>query len=322
MKLPRRYPVTLLSITSKRMLTFTLGLLLSGLAWADSTINKQFDIAAGGTIKLTTELGSIEVNSHDKPKVQVEVEVEGFESDEFTVEFEQKGNALEIKGTRHGSSWGWGNRKVHFEITVPKAFNLDLRTSGGSIRVDDLKGEVNVYTSGGSLHFGNIEGSINGSTSGGSVTVDGAKGKVEVRTSGGSLNLGDIDGDVYGRTSGGSIRLGSVSGETNVATSGGSIRIDDAGGKVVAKTSGGSVDLTLSRQPKGDCEISTSGGSITARLAADIAVNLDARGNKVRSDFEVNGETQAKYKLKGPINGGGPELELHTSAGNIYIKKM
>lgn len=315
--------VNLLQLFANRTLTATiaLGLLLSGPLLADEEIKKSFDMAPGGLIKLNTDVGSIEVNSHNKSRVDVEVEIDGLDADEFEVSFEQKGATLVIKGDRRGGSWGWGSRKVHFEITVPKEFNLDMRTAGGSIRIDDLKGEVMVNTSGGSLYFGNIEGQIDGHTSGGSVTVDGAKGNVEVRTSGGSLTLGDIDGDVYGRTSGGSIRLGAVTGETNIATSGGSIRIEDAGGKVKAKTSGGSVDITISRQPKGDSEISTSGGSITARLADDIAVMLDARGHKVRSEFDVNGEKSAKYKLKGPINGGGPELELHTSAGNVYIKK-
>ncbi len=311
-----RLQVAIKNIVSVSLL---LGLVFSGQLLAEEDIKKSFDMEPGGLLKLDTDIGSIEVNSHSKNRVDVQVEIDGLDADEFEVSFKQNGDKLVIKGDRKGG--GWGSRKVHFEITVPKEFNLDMRTAGGSIRVDDLKGEVLVNTSGGSLYFGNIEGQIDGHTSGGSVTVDGAKGNVEVRTSGGSLTLGDIDGDVYGRTSGGSIRLGAVSGETNIATSGGSIRIEDAGGKVKAKTSGGSVDITISRQPKGDSEIATSGGSITARLAEDIAVTLDARGQKVRSEFEVNGETSAKYKLKGPINGGGPELELHTSAGNVYIKK-
>jgi HSP20 family molecular chaperone IbpA/carbon monoxide dehydrogenase subunit G len=301
--------------------TALLSLLFSGQLQAED-IARSFDMAPGGLIKLNTDVGSIEVNSHSKSRVEVKVEIDGLDPDEFTVSFDQQGSTLIIKGERNGGGWGWGSRKVHFDITLPKEFNLDLRTAGGSIRVDDLKGEVLVNTSGGSLYFGHIEGLIDGRTSGGSVTVEGARGKVNLRTSGGSLTIGDIDGDIYGRTSGGSIQVGSVSGETDVATAGGSIHIENAGGKVTAKTSGGSVSLTLSQQPKNDSEVSTSGGSITLRMASNIAVNLDARGNKVRSDFAVNGKTEAKYKLKGPINGGGPELELHTSAGNVYIKKL
>lgn len=296
--------------------------LLSTSVWADREIEKSFDVEQGGLLELDTDMGSINVESHSSNRIKVSVEIEGWDEDEFEVSFKTTSNGLKIEGDKTGGNWGsWGSRRVRFDITVPQNFNLDMRTSGGSIRVDDLIGNVEVDTSGGSLRFGNIEGEIDGRTSGGSIRVEGAKGNVKVRTSGGSLSIGDIAGDIHGRTSGGSIRLGAVSGTADVATSGGSIRIEEVGGQVEAKTSGGSVELTLSKQPKGHSDISTSGGSITAYLADGIAVDLYARGRKVYSDFSVNGETSAKYKLKGPINGGGPELELQTSAGNVYIKK-
>ena len=296
--------------------------LMSNSVWADREIEKNFEVEQGGMLELDTDMGSIEVETHQSNSIKVSIEIEGLDEDEFDVTFDETSNGLSIEGNKKDSNWGsWGSRRVRFDITVPKHYNLNLHTSGGSIRVDDLVGNAEVDTSGGSLSFGNIEGEIDGRTSGGSIRVEGAKGNVKVRTSGGSLSIGDIAGDIHGRTSGGSIRLGVVSGTADVATSGGSIRIEEVGGQVEAKTSGGSVELTLSKQPKGHSDISTSGGSITAFLAEGIAVDLYARGRKVYSDFEVNGETSAKYKLKGPINGGGPELELQTSAGNVYIKK-
>lgn len=295
-------------------------LLFSSDLLADRTVTKSFDVKSGGLLELSTDYGSIEVTSHRASSIVVEVEIDGFDEDEFELQFEPNSGGLEIIGQGQ-SSWSWGNRRVHFDIRVPEEYNLELSTRGGSIRVGDLKGQVAVRTSGGSLRFGDIEGDIKGHTSGGSISVQSCKGDVKVETSGGSLSIGDVSGDVHGRTSGGSISLESISGTANVATSGGSIKMGNVGGQVSAKTAGGSIKVAITKQPKGDSELSTSGGSIRVTLSPDIAVDLYARGRKVYSDFEVDGKTSAEYKLKGPINGGGPELELHTSSGNVYIEK-
>ncbi|WMS85697.1 DUF4097 family beta strand repeat-containing protein [Pleionea litopenaei] len=300
---------------------FSVMLSWSQLSFADQTVEKTFDVKAGADLVVDTDIGSIHVETHSSSQITAKIEIEGLDDDEFSVRFNPSNGGLRIDGDKQSSDWGWGSRRVKFSLVVPKEFNVQLETAGGSISIDDLQGNVDVRTSGGSLTFGNIIGNIDGRTSGGSISVDGAEGDVRVRTSGGSLSLGDIKGTLHGRTSGGSISLGLVTGPADVATSGGSIRIKNAGGEVKARTSGGSVDVTFTQQPKGNSDISTSGGSITARLSKDIAVNLYARGRKVYSDFPVNGETEAKYKLRGPINGGGPELELQTSSGSVYIKE-
>jgi len=284
-------------------------------------IEKSFDVAKGGELKIKTDVGSIDVSTHSSSTIDVQVEIEGYDSDEFEVNFNHKGDSLIIEGDKLKRNSGWGSRKIAFEIVVPESYNLDLNTSGGSIRVTDLTGKVDTHTSGGSLHFGHINGDIKGHTSGGSINVDGAEGEVDIHTSGGSINVGDVKGNLKGRTSGGSITLGKISGEADVKTSGGSIDIKEVGGAIIGKTSGGSINVTISKQPSGPTELHTSGGSVTAYLADNIAVDLDARGKKIKSDFEVDGQTKAKRKLQGEINGGGPELSLKTSSGNVYIKK-
>lgn len=285
-------------------------------------INKSFDVGRDGTLKIDTDVGSIEIATHAAETVKVTVEIDGFDSDDFEVTFDHDGDSLSIEGDKRNNSSSWGRRSVHFDIVVPEQYNLSLDTSGGSIRVSDLKGQVAAKTSGGSLRFGNIAGDIKGRTSGGSIKVEEALGDVDIHTSGGSIHVGTVEGNVVARTSGGSITLGKVSGEANVKTSGGSIKVESVGGAITGKTSGGSIKVAMAKQPTGDTELRTSGGSVTVYLADDIAVDLEARGDKVKSDFEVNGKTKAKRKLHGPINGGGPKLELRTSSGTVYIKSM
>ncbi|MCO7224427.1 DUF4097 domain-containing protein [Pleionea sp. CnH1-48] len=306
----------------RRLILASVALLSLQVMAGGEVIKKSFDVNAGEELRVATDVGSIEIETHSRSTVKVHVEIEGFDSDDFSVDMDYNSGVMKIDGKRNSRGWSrGGKRKVHFFVTIPERFNVDLSTRGGSIRVQDLEGEVQADTSGGSLKFGNIKGDINGRTSGGSISVGDVEGNVKVKTSGGSLRIGRIDGNIRGRTSGGSISLDGVAGKADVATSGGSIRIDSVGRSISAKTSGGSIKAVFEKQPDGDSELSTSGGSITVTLPDDAALDIDARGSKVVSDFSIGGVKKAKRKLKGSINGGGPELELHTSAGSVYIKR-
>ena len=98
-------------------------------------------------------------------------------------------------------------------------------------------------------------------------------------------------------------------------------------GQTEAATSGGSITARLLEQPPGDCSFKTSGGSITIALDEKVAVDVDAHtsAGKVSCDFPVvttvQGE-QKKNELRGKINGGGPLLTAHTSAGSVHLQKQ
>lgn len=302
-------------------LTFVLS---AGAATA-RTEQRSFDVQPGGTLELDTDRGRIEVTTDSGSKVHIEVRIEGSQADRFSLDFDQQGDRVKVEGDYQGSSWGWGgnNLKVDFRITVPRRFNVDLHTSGGSISVADLEGDVTAKTSGGSLHFGNIQGTVMAKTSGGSIELEGSQGDADVETSGGSIRIGRVDGRVLASTSGGSIRIDQARGNVEAETSGGSIHVDEVQGDIRASTSGGSVTAYIAEQPQGDCRLTTSGGRVQVYLADGIAVDLDAQasGGKVRSDFEVRGGHAGKSTLRGEIQGGGPQLYLRSSGGGVSIER-
>jgi DUF4097 and DUF4098 domain-containing protein YvlB len=314
-------------------------LLSVALADTEDRITRSFDVKPGGWLKIMADRGSIEVNTSGRDRVDVEItrEVDTWTDSEaeeilenFEIELSQSGNdvIIEAKFRKKFSSF-WDrirNRlKVRFIVTVPEKYNVDLHTSGGSITVDDLEGEVKSHTSGGSLHFGNIKGPVYGKTSGGSITLEGCIGDAEVRTSGGSLNIGEVDGNVVASTSGGSIRIESAKGTVDASTSGGSIKVNEVMGTINASTSGGSITAHISKQPQSNCKLKTSGGGINVYMADGISVDLDARtsGGRVSTDFPVTVQGELKKNaLMAKINGGGPELYLRTSGGNIKLHRL
>jgi hypothetical protein len=286
----------------------------------ERTFTRSFDVNPGGELLVETDFGSIEIRTSAQNTVDVEIVaiVDTNSEDraeklleDFIISYDQDGDNVYVDAEYdHGRDrWNSHRRiKVHYNITVPKEYNLDLHTSGGSISVDDLQGEVLCKTSGGSLNFANIVGSIDGRTSGGSVNLESCEGPAEVRTSGGSIQIGRVMGNVDARTSGGSIR------------------VDEILGAITAKTSGGSVHAYLSAQPEDDCSLETSGGNVEVYLAKDISVNVDARtsGGKINTEFPVmvDGEISSSSLHVTIGNAARNDLYLRTSGGNIYLRQM
>jgi len=321
-----------------------------------NVIERTYNVKAGGNLTVTSEFGAIEIQTAEQDEIEIVITKAAKSLKrsakealaDFEVSFSPEDTDVHIEGKfKHGREH-WRkilNRlEIRFHVTVPKNYNADLETQGGSIKVGDLDGTIRAHTSGGSLRFGNITGTVWGRTSGGSIkltscgspvdlktsggsieAVDVA-GDVRAQTSGGSLRFGDIKGSIWGKTSGGSIKVASCSGGADVQTSGGSIRLENVGGDVNAKTSGGSIHAVTKTQLQDACRLRTSGGGITLTLIPDIAVDVDAEtsGGRVSTNFAVESVIQGKVprnRLKGSINGGGPLLKLHTSGGNIHLQK-
>jgi hypothetical protein len=284
------------------------------------TDTKTFAVAAGGKLVLETDRGSIDIKTTGNDKVTIEINYKVRHSDEdeaeeiikdFEISYDQNGSELYVNGEKKHKSHGfWGDNdhlSIDFVITVPKKFNIDVNTHGGSISVGDLDGEAKANTSGGSLTFENINGPVKGETSGGSIRLESCSGMVDINTSGGSITIGRVEGDITAHTSGGSIS------------------VEEVKGAIDASTSGGSISATISRQPKSDCRLTTSGGGIEVYLAKDINVDLDAEtsAGHVETDFPVKISGRfLKSRVAAEINNGGPELYLRTSAGNIEIREL
>ena len=311
---------------SKKLLTtiiLTAFFVSAGCLPADVTekINRSFNVGEGGTLTLSSDIGSIEIKCTTRDKVDVEVQFQSGRLSmeklketikDFTIDFSQNGKDVIITAKyKKDSSKIWKyfgkNLRVKFLIDVPQKYNVDLKTAGGSISVEDLEGKVKSRTSGGSLDFGRIKGPVYGVTSGGSINLEACSVSAEVKTSGGSISIGHVTGNVLAKTSGGSIHVEEVLGTIN------------------ASTSGGSVKVNISKQPKDDCKLTTSGGTVTAYLVKGVKLNINAKtsGGRVRTEFPVTVKGDlSKRSLVAELNGGGPELYLRTSGGSIYIKEL
>jgi len=314
------------SITRWALMALLSGLLVSGSACylegegIEKRSQKSFTVTENGTLFLKTDIGAIDVEIGSDDTVVVEVSRKAKTASErraerimkdFTLDFRQDGKDVHVTAEYHRGrrlmSWLGNRLHVRFTVRVPRTYNLDLRTSGGGIAVDDLEGRISARTSGGGLRFGAVKGPVVARTSGGTIRMEACGGIAELKTSGGSITLGRVHGDV------------------TASTSGGSIRIEEIMGSIDAHTSGGSIKVAISRQPERNCRLTTSGGTITVSLFGGVKLNLDAKtsGGRVHTDFPVTvrGEISRRM-LKAELNGGGPELYLRTSGGSIHIREL
>ncbi len=303
----------------------------------DEVIKERFEIADGGLLLIDSDLGSIEVEGGRGNDVVVTI-IKGANNvnrseaeklfDRFTIDFDQTRNGLEIKGEydKPGRRWNWGNKglRVMYRISVPENIEVDLKTSGGSIHIDNIAGAAKMRTSGGSLSIEDVGGPVMAKTSGGSIKGRNLGGSADLNTSGGSISIDSANGNVHAQTSGGSINIADVNGMVDASTSGGGIRLKEIAGVVNASTSGGSIEAEVLGQPDEDMRLSTSGGTVTLRLDPSVRADIDAQapGGPVSTDFgiSVRGEIK-KSKLQGEINGGGPLLTLRSSGGSVRIRE-
>lgn len=319
-------------------LAAALGLLAITAAHAatDSNIRRTFGVAQGGTLTVDADLGNLTITGGGSG-VTVEVKRRAHASSrsradeifkQYEVKMDQSGNDVRVTARYdHPFSWfHWtDDLDVDFVVSVPANYNLQLKTSGGNIKVGDLHGDIRAHTSGGDVSLARIAGPVDASTSGGDVSLDAGNGRIVLRTSGGGVHIGQANGSVDAKTSGGSIEIIRAAADVYAHTSGGGITIDEAFGSLDASTSGGSIRARLAQQPRGESKLSTSGGSIVVSLAPNVSLDLDAHssGGEVATDvpMTIQGK-QSDDTLNGRINGGGPRLTLRTSGGDIRVKKL
>jgi TM2 domain-containing membrane protein YozV/predicted Ser/Thr protein kinase len=271
--------------------------------------SKSFAVDPHGDLTMDVDRGDVRITGSDGNTVEVHVErnvkvVGNMDASETLkkehVVIEHNGNQISITAQNpfglHSSLWNWWSQHldVHYEITVPRGFTVESKTSGGDIRVSDVQSNVIITTAGGDLECMNLGGDVNGKTMGGGVRAGGCHGALDLQTMGGDITVENFSGP-----------------------------------GVQAATSGGSVSADFVTAPTADCELYTIGGNVTVRLPDTAAVILDGHttGGEVKTDFPIKPkEGFGSDSLEGPVNVGpppfnAPTLKMDTTGGSIEVSK-
>lgn len=145
---------------------------------------------------------------------------------------------------------------------------------------------------------------------------------LEVETyNNGHVWIEDIDGEVNTESYNGPITLNNIRGSASASTYNGAIEVQftslDADSPMAFSTYNGNVEITV-----------PNGTKLTTKMKTNRDIytdfdNFSLSQPKGRRESGRNGSTRFKYEdwITGDLNGGGPDVTMKTTNGNIYIRK-
>ncbi len=284
------------------------GLIAAGgascLAQVVDTLDRSFTVQGRPTIWARNGDGRIRIAADSQPQVRVKATKEVRHAsnqeearrlaDRVQVRIEQSGNRIEAeaKYPSHVRVF-FGNEPqvlVHFEITTPKASDVDAHAGDGSLEVLGLDGQISVSTGDGEL------------------TADNCSGRITAETGDGKLQIESVRGDVTARTGDGGMTL------------------DGVFQGLDAKSGDGSIHITVRAGSKMEREwsIHSGDGGVHLTLPGSFSADLDASSGDghIDSEFPITVEkTTSKNHLMGRLNSGGYRLRVQTGDGSINIRR-
>jgi hypothetical protein len=198
----------------------------------------------------------------------------------------QNGNEITI-GKNHGDNDLFRNISIDYDVTLPRASNINAATGSGDMTIDNVGATLKAQTGSGSVRASGIQGQA---------TLGTGSGDVELNQAG--------PGDVRAETGSGSLRLRGVNGALKAST--------------------GSGDIEIQGNPTTDWKLSTGSGSIRMDLGSSAKFNLVADTGSgsinIAQPITMQGSLNRGHHITGAVNGGGPTIRANTGSGDISIR--
>jgi hypothetical protein len=182
---------------------------------------------------------------------------------------------------------------LDLQVHMPHQYGIHISWRSPRVRVEVQVPQETVLD----LHSGD-----------GHIRVDGTSGAAKLESGDGHIEVHDFNGSLRAHTNDGHMT------------------IDGVFTDVEMRTGDGHVDFTARPGSKLNSGwlIRTGDGRVEARLPQDLAANLYAHTGDGHITFDfpvtVSGSIE-RSRIRGTLNGGGPELEIATGDGSIRIGK-
>jgi len=308
---------------------------------ADSTVSGDVRVESGGTLVLDLKTGAgVTIRGTNDNRVRVQGRLAG--RDWRNTSFNIRTNERDAFVTMDYQRYARNTSSSHsLNITVPRRFNVRIKSAGGEIAIRDLEGTFEGTTGGGEITIENARGSAHLSTGGGEITVENSNLSGSVSTGGGEVLIQNVTGGLNGSSGTGNVLYGGVNarergspiGETVTTTVGGGVGdgVGSGVGKGVTVNPIGGVsgtvrgDVTFEksedgvrRASDGKYYISKSGGSVNIADAPHGAT-IRTGGGQITIG-ETNGDFFASTG-GGDVSIGAADgaVEIVTGAGDVEI---
>jgi beta-lactamase regulating signal transducer with metallopeptidase domain len=289
----------------------------------DSTFQRSAPARDGGTLTLDLSTGGqVNIIGWDKQQVLVQASLGGRDWRNTDVTFTpvDGGARLATKYTGRSNSQSSSH---HFDIHVPRSFNVQIRSAGGGVTINGVDGSFTGHTGGGEIEIRKSNGKAEIRTGGGDITVSDSRLTGSVTTGGGKIMIERVAGDFAGYSGSGPVTYMYSDGGSKGKNEATSIRIGSGRSISVSKgtTTTTYVDDGVGKGAgfgAGGIRMSSNGGDISLPEAPDGA-RVTTGGGAIRigpSAGEVYASTGGGSIDIGPASGS---VEAHTGAGNVTI---
>jgi hypothetical protein len=252
---------------------------------------KSFPLPPGGELRIESQNGRITVETWDRPEASVQITRIARANDEKTAE------AL-LRDMQADVTVGPG--RIEIVSRFPKRVE--------SVGFWDMLGQRVTSLN---IHY--------------HVKVPARTG-LDLETTNGELQVRGTAAGLTGRTVNGTVEVRGVRGPVDVQTTNGSIRLSGIEGSTRAGTTNGTITAELRRvDAAGRIALSTTNGNVTASLPGSVKATVDAEttNGRVRVAYPVTRLAGSTARtLRATIGGGGVDVTLRTTNGNIVIQKI
>jgi DUF4097 and DUF4098 domain-containing protein YvlB len=315
-------------INSTIVLALCMGSMIAQAA-VEGSFHRTLNVNGPVDIDITTGSGNITVKTGNSSVVEVTGHIRAsgwFDGGEARVRrletsppIQQSGNSIRIGHIQEFDLRR--NISISYELTVPPTTSLNSHSGSGTQVIDGVQGAVDVNAGSGDVRISNIGNTVRAETGSGDMRLENVKGNLRAKAGSGSIRAISIAGGVEGETGSGHIELEqSAPGAVRVSTGSGGIEARGVRGSLEA--SAGSGEISAEGDPRGGWSVHTGSGSVRLRLANDAAFDLNARTSSgsisLNRPVTVQGNIGRK-EVRGKVRGGGPQVEVQTSSGNIEI---
>ena len=196
---------------------------------------------------------------------------------------------------------------IDYEITAPSDSRVHTKSGSGDQTIEGMQAGVEIETGSGDVRLRDLAGDLRVHTGSGNVEARGAAGPIEARAGSGDIRIEENSkGDVSVETGSGNIDVRGVDGGLRISAGSGDVTVD---GKPASswsvKTGSGNAQLRVPEQAAFDVDISTSSGSV--EVAHPVTTTIQGRVQEERKS------------IRGKVNGGGPEISVHTGSGDVRV---
>jgi hypothetical protein len=299
------------------------------------------DLRPGALVTINTPRGDISVDgSPDEKQLRIVVRKTAYAMSGDEAHSRASAAHVQVHETSAGievntdaASGGNNPARVSFEVHLPKNVALDLRTSRGDVRADEITGNVSVTVARGNVEVRDTGGDVRADIGRGDAHISGVKSNVHVSGKGSHVEVEDvggaatIDGEFYGPITARNVAkgarfvsvhtdltIGSLPGRMDVES--GDLRVENAGsplllttgdktinledisGRIRVQNKRGDITVRLTAAPKEEIDLTNDSGTIELALPAKSAFDLSAssRSGEIQSELGESAlkSTQAK----------------------------